>query len=206
MMRTNATKVNNIEDDFFGNNDNDHENSGDVKKIVNSANDDQFGELCIRDDAAAERQHFVMGYHETYDESHEAELQHGFDDGYRDSYDTALIIGQLLGQHATKVNIETNSLPNNNASSEPSEDQKSLAIVVQRIRERLLSITQTTDANDNSDIDGIAKDDYYVSTEAALANIRFQQQSHQQQQKQQLEDLKQEVAIMLSDDSNMEND
>jgi hypothetical protein len=112
-----------VDDEFFGSDERDNCN-----EMVNESIavlDASSGELATRETAAIERQYFAIGYHETFDDSHDASLQHGFNDGYRENYDTAVYLGRLLGHYATSNAIAANKCVKN---SEQEKQQQPLNI------------------------------------------------------------------------------
>jgi hypothetical protein len=144
----------NIEDVFFGNDDEDE----------NVCLNDTHGELSQRENASIERHYWTLGYHETYEESQDSSLQGGFESGYRDAYEVAVRIGQLLGQHAATATVNASHVPlvgegqrqdhlgDAQSSSKPSPSSETagkiqLDVAVNRIREVLSTITEKgTDA------------------------------------------------------------
>jgi hypothetical protein len=134
-------------EDCSGNSRNNCNDSADENEFMSG---DSFGELAIRETAALERQHWSLGYHETYAESEEAALQEGFENGYRDTYDVATCLGELLGQYAANIGFDS-TLPatqHKHRSAEAStieqsdaERIKRLTFAVSHVKEVLLSIT-----------------------------------------------------------------
>jgi hypothetical protein len=166
-MTSNRNNNTRVHDDFFGDCDDHDVIHGRIDNVELSmtADTDPYGELSIRDNIATERQYFAIGYHETYDACYKASLQNGFDDGYRNNYDTAVHLGHLLGQlavTAATLNKSGSGLQHQeNNNIEPERQvllESHLVEVSRRIRSQLLSLTQA----DAVPLEIISKDDTRV--------------------------------------------
>jgi hypothetical protein len=132
-------------EDCSGNSRNNCNDSADENDFMSG---DSFGELAMRETAALERQHWSLGYHETYAESEEAALQEGFENGYRDTYDVATCLGELLGQYAANIGFDS-TLPATQHKHR-SERIEKLTFAVSHVKEVLLSITSDPTGVKNS--------------------------------------------------------
>lgn len=63
-------------------------------------------ELTLRDSRATKEQFRNIGYHQAYEEAKDARLQQGFEKGYRDCFEEALQIGEILGQATSPLNTK----------------------------------------------------------------------------------------------------
>jgi hypothetical protein len=90
-MALNEEDDNDDGDEFFGDQDGD---------------DDFGGLLGEREHLARQNELKTVGYVESYDETKETRLQEGFQMGYRETFDVALRIGQLLGQATFRARLE----------------------------------------------------------------------------------------------------
>jgi hypothetical protein len=169
--------------------------------------------LYTRENSALERQHWTVGYHETYTESHEKSLQGGFEAGYRDTYEVATRIGQLLGRSAAATIPSEATVPSNPrliqqfdhlaegiSVQQPNvEGGYNLAAAVHRVREVLLTITRGKDqeAISNTEANFDAFTEMNITASSKLDSMK---QKHQQD-KSDLEELNQEVEAMFGMDS-----
>ena len=194
-----ASMSNNIEDDFFGDCD---DNDALIERFNDAAipGADQYGELSNRESAATERQHFAIGYHETYDDSYEASLQNGFDDGYCSNYDTALHLGQILGQFAIRVE-SSKKFRENDGSYGPrhATTENKLTEISHRIRNLLLSITQSENSQSTkkSKGDGFQKEYDGVMAEVVESSTKASQEQRLKDRKD-LEDLTEDVKNIIT--------
>jgi hypothetical protein len=174
----------------------------------NSINGDAFGELAIRETAAMERHHWTLGYHETYTESEEASLQEGFEEGYRDTYDVATCLGEMLGQHAASIGLDF-TFPETRrsrgseerSSIEPSDAEriKRLNLAISHVKEVLVCNTTETSGVKTSRNN---KNDHGPNGEDAIDSKEIDMKVMQQrrpQKCQKLQELKREIeAVFLS--------
>jgi hypothetical protein len=200
-----ADNMSNVVDDFYGDSD-DYDALNSSPYNVAHQTIDEHGELSLRESAAIERQYFAIGYHETYDECHEASLQNGFDDGYRENYDNALHIGQLLGKFAIRVEgskkswLELNRTVDISSSVLQTTPETMLTDISHRVRSVLLSITQNEASREKSN----TKDDY-LQTAYDGVNVDIQQTSTQAAKQQRLRQLK-DLEALAEDITTIVND
>ena len=191
-----ASMRNNIEDDFFGDCD---DNDALIERFNDAAipGADQYGELSNRERAATERQHFAIGYHETYDDSYEASLQNGFDDGYCSNYDTALHLGQILGQFAIRVE-SSKKFRENDGSYGPrhATTENKLTEISHRIRNLLLSITQSENSQSTKKSKGDGFQKEYDGVMAEVVESSTQEQ--RLKDRKDLEDLTEDVKNIIT--------
>lgn len=83
------------EDDFFGNQEDDDDN--------------EFGALGQQEDLAKQAELKKIGFLESYDTTKESRLQEGFEVGYREIYDLAVLAGETLGKESMNSFLETTS-------------------------------------------------------------------------------------------------
>lgn len=79
------------DDEFFG------DLSEESEKLVNPKEERERDSLLAAESAAAQERFRIIGYHEAYDKTKDEKLQEGFEAGYRESFDTAYRIGEMLG-------------------------------------------------------------------------------------------------------------
>ena len=191
-----------LQDDFFGDCD-DHDAIHTSMNHVDRQIDDQYGELSIRESVATERQYFAIGYHETFDECYDASLQNGFDESYRNNYDTALRLGHLLGQLAITAATSQNSelapqMRENNGVTftQQTVTENKLIEVSRKVRSQLLSITQAEASPDTKS----SKDDRLQDAYSGIAVDIAQMSTKlvQQQQQKDIEDLIDDVQNIMS--------
>lgn len=85
-----------------------------ISIMENDDDDDFFGDQeedqRTEKESAAEADRLkIAGYHDTFEVSHDAALQDGFNAGYLDSYDTAVSIGRLLGRQVAQDKLKDHS-------------------------------------------------------------------------------------------------
>ncbi len=191
--------MSNIEDDFFGDCDDNDALIGRLDDVA-TPSADQYGELSTRESAATERQHYAIGYHETYDDSYEASLQNGFDDGYCSNYDTALHLGKMLGHFAIHVE-SSKKFRENDGSCSPRQaaTENKLTEISHRIRNLLLSITQTETSRDKEKSKGDHLQDAYhgVMAEVVESSTKVSQEERLKERKD-LEDLADDVKNIIT--------
>ena len=186
----------NVQDDFFGDCDDHGAVNGSLDDTAHQSVD-QYGELSIRDSVATERQYFVIGYHETYDECYEASLQNGFDDGYRNNYNAALHLGNLLGQYTISVATQK-KLQLHPYCDSPSTESR-LPEISNRVRNHLVSMTQ----NDTSRVEKTSSDERLdnsyggITTGSVQTSTTLAQQLRLQEQKV-LDDLTEELKNIVN--------
>jgi len=101
------------EDEFFGRQEDQDEPEGSSltfrrhgdhgeSEQAEQANNPPVGQggLSAAEARATEDRFRTIGYHEAYDQSKEERLQEGFEAGYRDSFDAAFRVGEILGREA----------------------------------------------------------------------------------------------------------
>lgn len=81
-----VSRQSNLNDDFFG----DEEDCTDRNQVSSDS-------MAQHETHAREEQYRNIGYLEAFESSKEVRLQEGFEDGYREVYDVALRVGELLG-------------------------------------------------------------------------------------------------------------
>lgn len=121
------------EDEFFGNQDEEIKDcvQPDVNATSSGVSSDVFTDGLARHEArAVENRYRNIGYHESYDTYKETRLQEGFEVGYKQMFDSAMRIGQMLGEVATPVAFASSKLSKNSTSDE--DDAESETHLAQR--------------------------------------------------------------------------
>lgn len=122
------------DDEFFGNQDSDNDFNG-----LNQNEEEQALQKCSmaeRETRATEEQFRNMGYLKAYEDSKEERLQEGFEAGYKQYFDAAMKLGELLGE-------ATSPLQDDDVSKEKRENVNQ---VVRSIRSFLTDV-QTDDSD-----------------------------------------------------------
>ena len=68
--------------------------------------------LAVAELSATAERFRTLGYHETYERTKDIRLQEGFEAGFRENFDVAMRVGELLGRAAMQAKVET---PSNDA-------------------------------------------------------------------------------------------
>ena len=124
------------EDEFFGNQDECEDKTGNDETTLPSHDADG---LAQRERRATNEQFRNMGYLQAHDESKEVRLQEGFEAGYNHYFDKAMRLGELIGEATSPLNDELST-----------EKRELVNQVVRSIRVFLTNIP--TDDSDDLDI------------------------------------------------------
>jgi hypothetical protein len=107
------------DDEFFGNQEEDDD------EVHTSSS--YYGGLGDQERLARENEMKNIGYFEAHEETKEQRLQEGFEAGYRETFDAATRVGQLLGQATARARL------NNNPEQEEHEARQ--MAMARRVRE-----------------------------------------------------------------------
>jgi len=121
-------------DDFFGDQEDDSvvDTPDEKNKVDSESTLHQSGGLAEREMRFTQEQFRNMGYLEAYDETKEERLQEGFEAGYKDFFEAAMIMGEALGE-ATSPLWQDDLLT-------LSEDDDNVKRVVQSVRSFLTQV------------------------------------------------------------------
>jgi hypothetical protein len=154
MARWSATSH---EDDFFGTDSNDLEQSSAVNVSAGAPTDRPMGgcSLAVHEAASLEERHRILGYHETYEEAKETTLQDGFIEGYSQTFPMALNLGKLLGKAAITQQLleqkRSASTPDDAIIDSHQPDEATYRAAAARIRTVLQSINSAEDSSANEE-------------------------------------------------------
>lgn len=98
-----ATAPNEASDEFFG----DQEDTAKQTGTDSCVSIDQADGLAGREARAVESRFRNLGFHEAYDKAKDSMLQQGFEEGYKQSFDLATRIGELLGEATSPVSSDS---------------------------------------------------------------------------------------------------
>jgi hypothetical protein len=91
------------DDDFFGEHDDhdehEHENSS-LRKCADGQ--ELHSGLAVADFNASQSHYQKLGYHAAYDEHKDLDVQNGFEAGYKEVYNQAFSVGEMLGEATMK--------------------------------------------------------------------------------------------------------
>jgi hypothetical protein len=91
------------EDDFFGAHDDDDEHDDDNPSLRQCIDGHELHSgLAVADFNASKSHYQTLGYHAAYDEHKDLDVQNGFEAGYKEAYNQAFSIGEMLGEATMK--------------------------------------------------------------------------------------------------------
>ena len=138
------------DDDFFGGQD-----EGTGQRRCEDGHELHSG-LAVAESAATAQRFRNLGYHESYDESKEVNLQKGFEEGYRNSFGVSMRIGQLLGNAAMEAALSIqNPSSGNNCVTE--EQQDPIHIQAARLVRQHLTKTEEAPSDGNGEMNDLEK-------------------------------------------------
>ncbi|GKY93055.1 hypothetical protein MPSEU_000273800 [Mayamaea pseudoterrestris] len=91
-----------VDDEFFG-----HLHDQDTDNVV--TNNIASVDLEVAEASAVQRQFHTLGFHEAYEDAKDSLLQEGFETGYRQNFEAAVRIGQLLGEFTAASRLKHSS-------------------------------------------------------------------------------------------------
>jgi flagellar biosynthesis/type III secretory pathway protein FliH len=108
--------------------------------------------LAERDSRALEEQFRNLGYHEAFDEAKDAQLQDGFEEGYKQCFHAAMKAGELLGEVTSPLGDDLsrtdnskrvsqhvrNFLDNFEQENDPLKTSESLAELTEQMHELMM--------------------------------------------------------------------
>jgi hypothetical protein len=84
------------DDEFFG----DHDEHPSLRKCTDGH--ELHSGLAVAESNASQSRYQKLGYHAAYDEHKDLNVQDGFEAGYKEVYNQAFIIGEMLGEATMK--------------------------------------------------------------------------------------------------------
>jgi hypothetical protein len=91
------------DDEFFGddNDDDEHDHENPSLRKCTDGHELHSG-LAVADFNASQSHYQKLGYHAAYDEHKDLDVQNGFEAGYKEAYNPAFSIGEMLGEATMK--------------------------------------------------------------------------------------------------------
>lgn len=91
------------DDEFFGGHDDDDEHDHDHPNLRQCTDGHELHSGLAAADFNASQSHYQkLGYHAAYDEHKDLDVQNGFEAGYKEVYNQAFSIGEMLGEATMK--------------------------------------------------------------------------------------------------------
>jgi hypothetical protein len=109
------------DDDFFGEHDDHDEHEHENSSLRQCADGHELHSgLAVADFNASQSHYQKLGYHAAYDEHKDLDVQNGFEAGYKEVYNQAFSVGEMLGEATMKHKL----LRGKTATTTPSEIPK----------------------------------------------------------------------------------
>jgi hypothetical protein len=90
------------DDDFFGDHDEHHDEHENPSLIQCTDGHELHSGLAVAESNASQSRYQKLGYHAAYDEHKDLNVQDGFEAGYKEVYNQAFKIGEMLGEATMK--------------------------------------------------------------------------------------------------------